>query len=775
MARKTLSSVIGNEATRQLELPNLDGTAHAAGTRGVIAKSIYTDTWGFMPLTNKGYLKTYKDTTMDQFWVAGLSSQPNDNSPRGGTCATFIAPNGDCLVAAWLQPETWNSVSSSNRDLHIYAFDADTGDLLQAFVPSISSNLSYNGGNENNEMDMQIWNPATDFYVCQVKHRLTTGRVQLHGFNYNTSTQTLSTGSVTTQFTMLSGTALTTPKFHYSMNNAITNMAVLYPDSVEACEWKTVPISGSAGAYTLGAFSLADNVSMDGSGALFCKAGGNSHVHRLSNDDVIIFGMMITGSTTSIAYQAAGNYFINIMDNMVAGITQNYYLMDEVPGSAISKKFYWHHCLYSWEIATDTYILLTKCSSKTNTTSGPAGFWSDDDGYHHVRAIKIVVNPADNTLTQTDLGQFDSSLFQGNIFNDTMAEGYRDRSSVYDWHMDITNKRVYMITKTYMSKLQFNSDWTATDVPNSDIVFAPLGPRGGGHTTIVASTDVYSVTSLNDWVRYDNRIFSEHIFAYDHVNKRMWQPMYLTFDIVSSNYPGACAMVTYDMEQCSGTALEVMVASADANTVQCIADYDVFDNNGVPVGTAIGNTFAITANQVISKRPAGQLLDVLIGNVFKDGSFEDWMYMLPEDLILFNWQDTPLRINKGSLTYATSLGSNIFNDDNAMVFNAAGMDTVQDAAYEGPMFQWDNLDSDLWVWFESGATVTDYGSILVVSDGWWVAGSQSHTVLGASSGKYKIGYQLKPTVRVEMNGRDGGGAPTIYMLKFKDSGKDRHF
>ena len=198
----------------------------------------------------------------------------------------------------------------------------------------------------------------------------------------------------------------------------------------------------------------------------------------------------------------------------------------------------------------------------------------------------------------------------------------------------------------------------------------------------------------------------------------------------------------------------------------------------MPIGTAIGDTLAVTDNQVIAAAPKGsQLLDLLIGETFIDGSLDDFLFTIPERKIFFDTiigtaNGEVARINKGAITQAFTIGQSIWSTADGMVFNIAGAQSTQLAAYEGPMWQWDNLDADLWVWAEGGGAGTQYGNLIVMSEGWWVAGGSEPVRTDTSSGGNKYSYKLGPSSRIEMNGHMFSCAARFYFMKFRYDSKE---
>ncbi len=774
MADKTLSSIIGDEPTRNLVLINHDGTVHAAGIRGMVSKSIFNgNQWGFVPLINKGHLFVYSNGNMHESWALGSNDLLASGAHRGGQCASMFAPNGDLIVTAWMEPDRYADVDPASEPLLAYAFDGTTGALLQAF--SITLGINYNAGTPSNDAECLLGSPVTDFYVCAIKYRATTGRWIMVGFNYNTSTQTLSANSTSSVLVTQGQTALSTTKANVSMNNANDEMVVLFADQADRSEFYSLPITGSAGAYLIGTPSvLAEQVQYDGAGQQKCALGTglNSHMHRLSNDDIIVFGSMEAGIGTAQSYAAAGDFFINILDTSAVAITDSFYLDNEVPAATLTNKFYFHQCLFSWEIATDTYLLLTKNGERDSTTTGPTDFWTSNDGFNHIRAHTVEIDPGDNSMTYVDLGEFSAELFKGNIWKDSLVDQYRDRSAVYDWHLDITNTCIYMFTKSYSTKLQFTASFAATDMANSAIVFSPLGPKAQNIQWIDAA-DVWELESQEQRVNHSAHIHPEQQFSYHHATKRMWMPGYITYDNVSNQYRGVPMILVYDMEQSAGTDIECTVVSADANEVRVICAYDVFANNGMPVGSVMRNTFAVSEAAIIAREPSGHFLDILVGDVFVDGSQSDFLFIMPEGAIAWNVLTLiPPRINKGQCTTSFTLGQNLWNGDNDVLFNLDDADAAIVAANEGPMWTWDNLDSELWVWHEGGGSSTGYGNLILMSEGWWAAGNHGFAVTDTSGDGIKIAWQIKPSSLVEMHGRTPSNVAAIYMLKFRGRAND---
>jgi len=762
MADKTLSSIVGHQVTRQLELPNIFGTIFAAGTRGVIGQSPLTGVWGFMPLANLGRLNTYELAALG-IWIPG-NALWDAASPKIPCAASVLANNGDLLVATWLNRNDHGQINPVNVNISMHAFDGVTGDYLTS--SSITALLDYTSSSEVAEATMGMWEVKTDFYLIFIKDRPSTERSRFYGINYDTTTQTFGTPTALSVLST-SGQAALSNYPVFALNNAGDEVIVSYVQTAaEACRWVRLTIGGSAGAWTFTGQAVADQFSFDGAGAFRWKMGGNSHCHRLSNDDIIIFGAAVSGTATSISYTVDANKFINIFDNLGAAFTQSYHLLDEIPSTAETSKNNGHICLHSWEIATDTYLLLTKCGLRSQAQAGPDGFWSDRNGFDHVRAVKVVINPADNSQTQTDLGQFDAGLFVGLLFASGQADELRDKSSVYDFHLDIANEFIIITSKTYVIKLQFTASFAATDNANSRTVFGPTGPKLlNADQPLITTAGAFNVNARSDAQEYSNRIFSEHLYVYDHSNQRLWCPTTLTYS-ASGDTDSTAACVTYDIVQICGTAVEVVVAEADANNVQCIADYDCFDNNGIPVGSSLNNTFAITASQVIATIPEGTLLDVLVGSLLADQSGDGELRMVPEDEFLFDESATPMVVQKGRLTSAVSDFGGNWNAQENMVFNLASLDQVnplQDAGYNGPAWAWDDLDGDLWFWFQHGNAATDYANLIFVSEGWWCAGGHGAQRSGTTSSAHVFAYQFKATSRIEMNGRFATSSDAFFL------------
>jgi hypothetical protein len=788
VAAKTFSSLVNDQPTRQITLPNPDGVSHAAGTRGVICKNIFKDgatEYGFTPLANKGLMRTYSDANALDKWAIGFPTQNQININIGATSACRTASNGDLIMFAFIDPQI--GAETSNTYLVAYALDATTGDFLDAEVVTTSS-FQYDAGTAENEMEMRCWEPLADFFVCAFStHSSGTKAWQCGATNYNTGTQTFSTNS---QITGVNGfSTLLHTGCDMVLDNAADTMHFWFSLNNERGVWREVPIAGTAGAYTLGtavaklASTWNDGYEVGANPTPGCE---QTRAFRLSNDDIICFGSQIAGTATNVDNTSGSTYAINILASDALSITQSYHLQGETPSSALTNKFYYHQVLFAFESATDEYVILTQCGTiRQTSTRGPEGWWPDHNGINHVRATRVVVNPADNTLTTNeDLGYFEEYLFEGKgQLKYATAQDAHERTCIMDYWHDSTNECVYLICGAYTTRLNFTTSYAATDNDNSDIVLSPYGPKRIGQDPHITATETYGTgTQLDDVHEWELHYQWRSKCFFDSTNKVMWLPCSLAYDNAAhSCQPG---LLKWDSVQMTGTNVEVNVVTADATEIRGVCSVPVFANPGLPVGTIGGvlmdgqEYIAVSDEQLVSKVPTAHLQDLLIlSRPLNDDSDNEAITFHPPGKVVHPIGGTNVpavyQMKKEWLDGQFLIGDE--HDQQYMnAFHSDGVDSAQvTAGYEGAVFSRKNVTTPLFFYLEGGGTTTHEGNIQVASEGWWVAGSYSYVPLERTGtvGR-QISCVLGPSSKIEVNfyGVQNGAE---FGYKFFRGGVDR--
>ena len=771
MADIKLSTLIGGGGghTRNIVLPNLHGTIYAAGTRGLISKSIKTQDYGFVPLINIGRLNTYDNTTMDNDWGFPDTTNPV-TSRRPGMCS-IVASTGHLIVVTFDDGKGNGNATISNHDFKIYVLDKDTGDILTVATHT-ASNLDWTGSAKQTSIEMELWEVKPNFFVAAIKDEATGGTrtLRFHGFNYNTSTDVNSTFTTSGSNTLV-GTNLYSVRPTGALNNAGTELIVIFPREAEACRFHRYTIGGSSGAWTISGSTIADSFSFEQTANQGTKPGFGSHLHRLSNDDIIAFGPCKTGTLTNISHTVSDVHYINIWDSLGADFTQSYDLMDEVPSTSQTNKFKDHTCVRSFEVATDTYIILTKSRVRSGAAAGPVGYWSDQDGFSHVRAIRVVVDPSDNTIVQTDLGQFDGDLFDGVRFTTETFDG----SEIYDWHFDIADLSVVIITKTTTIYLKFTASWDATDMDNSFSVYAPMGPR----TLSVLDYDLRDHLTHpfpnGQRRRFSFVTFPENAFAYDHANGRVWCPMALPYQTQGTDDVDITPIcLTFDIEQIAAFAsVELVVTSATSSLVTCLAtNVEILNDvgHGLPRGYNGESMTAVTDDYLVLANLEGSVIDALVRQVSTDDATDEriitstsWFGSMKNNTV---GTSVVRRFFKSQLDLAYST-TNVFSTNDGMVFQIEQLDqftATQANNYNGPAFRIDNLETDMLYFWSHGSTVDDEMMQLITSEGWWVAGF--HALMESSDGTHATAFAIHfaPSSRIEHSGRfESGYIGVIYL------------
>lgn len=774
MAVKNLTSLVNSEPTRQLTLPNLDGVSHAAGTRGVLCRSLYRSDgkWGVVPVFNTGFDLMQTNANVLAHWQQIPQSAINDTNIQTASAATCVhAASGDILVAAWISPQNFIASAPSNEDMYVFAFDGDTG-LLKSTQQLSGTALTIGAGSANTDVENVFEAVEDDFFVGVVKDRPSAGYWTIYGVNYDGTN--LSDPSNCTKWLTGGATAHTTFGASSSMNNAGSELVVLQSDFDSPdtrAEFFTVAITGNAGARILdGTSVLAEQVDIENQwDFLHMRQGGKHNLFRLSNDSIIFFGHMKAGSTGSATYNATNEYWINILDTSAVAITQNYYLGGVAPTTGAADKYAYHACVAAFETGTaDEYIVLTKNSNRTVGQNGPADYWSDENGYDHIRAHKITIDPADNSITDVNLGEFHGSFFRGCMLDKSVAGETRDQSEVYDWAFDATNEYIMFFTKSYATKLQFTSGLAATDNDNSMITPFFTSPFKTSDTEHILSTNVWSAVNQDDInQKTEGWMMPGHLITYDHTRKALWIPAHLSWARVSNDNPGLEVLRKIDTEQNMASSMECVYADNGTGDVKVLMSVDVFANDGVPVGTSVGGITAITDEQVIAGTPTGTILELLAdGNVFVDESDEDWLYQWGNST---GFTGNPagnsqvLTLNMGFVSGMLEWPDNLWEGIQGLTLHSG---STPYTTYPGPLFAWDDLDTDLWVWYH-GWDTSSRMAFNISSEGHWVYGAMGPLESSAGAVFRKYGYRLKPSSRIEINGTVEDDARLLWK-KFDD-------
>lgn len=773
MSLKSLSTLVECGKGYEIVLPNLKGTVYAQGTRGLIAKSPFTEGIGFVPLANLGRLNTYYSSVKQNDWGYPDISSDIDFDRSPGYVSIKASSTGHTIYVPFSGDGGGNANGTiTNDDFRIFVFDKDTGDTLTDGTIHTASNLDWSGSGKQTQIEMSIWEPLTDFFVVYIKDESSGGNKthRFHGFNYNSSTHALSTFTSTQ---VLSGqdtaTEVNVPPM-MSINNAGTELMVTQPMSGDYMRIYTYAITGSAGSYSLTSSGTnRRNISFESMSNMHCKPGVNSNVHRLTNDDVIFFGPLVDNSTdTSIAYTSATEYYISIFNATGWTATQQYYLLGETPSTADSSKFANHVCLRSFEIADNTFVLLTKCFSRVNSATGPLGYWTGRDGYSHIRAIKVTIDPSDNSAVQVDLGEFTSDMLGGFMFdNDFSSASYDYGSEVYDWYLDIANTKIIAFTLNEQAVFKFTASFAATDMANSFSTKAPFGPRAIDSDRHAFDESAWQPSEYQPKHSFPRVV--ENSFYYDHDQKQMICPYTLVEEYVGSdNVNITSCMLTFDVEQLAAYgSVELIVKSADANEVTCWANVEVVrsDGHGFDIGFMQDGWTAVTADYLIRGPLDGNLMDVLVEDVQThqstattdlDTTSGSWVGPLRGPILgesLYEFQKKDLEF-----AYDPSYeSSSSYRTDDHMVFQieqADQVDSTQEDNYPGPFFRVDNLEHKLlYAYGHYLITGTHYMCHLVTSEGWWCIGNSREMVGCQSTYGFAWTAVLKPSSRIEHNGR----------------------
>lgn len=770
MATKQFKSLVNETPSHEITLDNIDGTVHAAGTRGMITKDIFNagaTRYGFQPLTSKGYLGTNPD--LITYWIPGVINEVAEGVYEGIPSGCVVASNGDLLVFAY---SDFDGSPAAQTDLRCHVFDGTDGTFVKTVVVHTSSNLYYTTGDLEDEAGMWIDEPLSNFFVVVVKDRNTNARYIVHGINYNTSTQTPENGSVGSSFTPASMNFRHNTALMASINNANDKYVIVFPDTSEHMEAYEYDITGTAGNYAISAtkttrFQGPMNT-IDGYYLANCD-NTQGFMHRLSNDDIVVFQHLESGAGTSVDYVTTGDYYINIFDANMAAITQQYYLQGEAPATTLTNKFYNHSTVFSFKIATDKFVVLTKCVATSSTTRGPDGWWSDGNGGHHIRATLVEIDPLDNSIiSNSDLGEFHAELWNKHMMigNDYSVENFGNRTFPMHYYHDATNECVYMFSGMGITRLDFTASYAATD--GGDYVLCPFGPK----TMAMTTADFTSTETLGGIVggfddgheTYCTRKVHGGTHAYDATNNRMWTIFPLTY---ASTMQCSAGWAMYDVGQQCGSNIEVVVSSADANTVTGFCAVETWPNNGeFTAGQSIisphGDKFCVNSDYLISEVPTRHFYDILgPGRCWFDQTDIDALTYLHPDAMYFNFttdgviaDDVPM-LRQDFMDGGYYLNeTDWFKDIDSVGFGEGYLNGSQAAGYHGAIWSSTTLDQLMVFYFIGLGGTVAYGNLTVVSEGHWIYGNWGYMTLQGSlaAADYRRGFHLGPSSDIRING-----------------------